>query len=228
MSNLDEGAFVDLEAPRIVAEELEQALCQIPDIKAARIVTSSGGRNIAEIHVLALPTKQPKQLVRDIESALIAEFGVEVDHKTISIAQVRPEALEPEDAVGPRPRIVSINTDVHGVRSQATVSLEIDEEIYVGNASGPASQTQRGRLVAQACLNAVEQFVPETFGFALEDVSIVQLGRQQVAVACVSLVSPIGEQCFAGSATVRTNPNDSIVRATLDALNRRLGSLTAT
>lgn len=221
---------MDADAPRIAAEELEHALCQIPGIKAARIILDHRRQAISEIHVLALPTKSPKQLVRDIESALIAEFGVEVDHKKVSIAQLGHEAMASPDEPpsGPRPRIVSINQEVQGVRAKVTVGLEIDEDIYIGEAAGPASQTSRGRLVSEACMDAVMQFLPDSFGFALEDVAVLPMGREQVAVACVTLVSPIGEQPFAGSAVVRTNANDSIVRATLDALNRRLGSLTAT
>lgn len=221
---------METDAPRIVADELEQALCQIPGIKAARIVLDPCQRSIVEIHALALPAKSPKQLVRDIESALIAEFGVEVDHKKVSIAQLGHDAMPSTDesVPGPRPKIVSINHEVHGVRAKVTVGLGIDEEIYVGEASGLGSQTSRGRLVAEACLDAVSQFVPDSFGFALEDVALMPLGREQVAVSCITLISPIGEHTYAGSAIVRTNANDSIVRATLDALNRRLGSLTST
>ena len=221
---------MDTDAPRIAAEELEQALCRIPGIKAARVVLDRGGSSIAEIHVLALPTKSPKQLVRDAESALMAEFAVEIDHKKISIAQLGQEAMPAEDEPikGPRLKIVSIDQRASGVRARVTVGMEVDEEIYVGEASGPGSQTTRGRLVAEAVLDAIMQMLPDTFGFALEDVAILKMGREEVAVSCISLISPIGEQTFAGSATVRTNANDSIARATLDALNRRLGSLTST
>ena len=90
----------------------------------------------------------------------------------------------------------------------------------------PASQTGRQRLVAQATLNAVEQYTHGAHSFALEDVTIVQLGREKVAVSCVTLVTPLGEQTFAGSALVRQNEKDSIVKATLDAINRRMGFLT--
>ena len=54
----------------------------------------------------------------------------------------------------------------------------------------------------------------------------MQLGREQVAVSCIALVTTLGEQHFAGSALVRQNEKDSIVRATLDAINRRMGFLT--
>lgn len=206
---------------------MEQALCQLPDIKAARVVLSPSQTSISEIHVLALPTKSPKQLVRDIESGLTAQFGVEIDHKTISIAQLGESSIELEaGAIGPRPRILSVDTGMRGVQANATVSMEIGDDVYMGEATGPASQTARARLVAEACLNAVQQALTDDFGFALEDISLVKMGREQVAVACVAVVSPMGEQTFAGSAVVRTNANESIVRATLDAINRRLGSLT--
>jgi hypothetical protein len=42
------------------------------------------------------------------------------------------------------------------------------------------------------------------------------------------IVTPLGEQAFAGSALDRQNDRDSIVRATLDAIDRRLGFFTTT
>ena len=125
-----------------------------------------------------------------------------------------------------RPRIVGINASVSGLQAAASVTLEIDGNEYVGMASGPASQTGRARHVALATLDAVSQYVGEGTTFALEDVAVVQLGREKVSVACISLVTAFGEQSFSGSALVRQNDSDSIVRATLDAINRRIGLLT--
>ena len=53
---------------------------------------------VSEVHILAQAGLAPKQLVRNIESALLAQLGLKVDHRRISIAQtadVKPiEALE--------------------------------------------------------------------------------------------------------------------------------------
>ncbi|TDB38802.1 MAG: hypothetical protein D9V44_03695 [Actinobacteria bacterium] len=209
-----------------IIAEIEEALSQVAEIKAARVVASSDGF-IEEIHVLALPTKSPKQLVRDIESTIMAAFGVAIDHKIISIAQLGPDVLsKPETKVHARARIHAINAEVTGVQANSTVTLELEGDIYVGTASGPASQTGRQRLVALATLNAVEQYLHGSMSFALEDVEIVRLGRESVAVSCIVLVTSLGEQAFSGSALVRQNEKDSIVRATLDAINRRMGFLT--
>jgi hypothetical protein len=227
---------VDQNASHVKAEEIEAALADVGEIKAARVVASSDG-TIQEIHVLALPTKQPKQLVRDIESTLQAQFGIPIDHKKISIALLGRDAIKSETSAPAesqpvrtavaRPKIRSIHATVSGVQASASVVLEIGDLEYEGTSSGPASQTGRLRLVSLATLDAVSQYSDASLSFALEDVSILKLGREKVAVACIALVSSLGEQTFSGSAMVRQNDNnDSVVRATLDAINRRMGFLT--
>jgi len=220
---------VDQSISHVRIEEIEDTLCQVAEIKAVRVVASPEG-HILEVHVLALPTKSPKQLVRDVESTIMARFGISIDHKKISIAQLGQEVM-PSNGSKPkddRAKIISIHAAVSGVHSTVTVHLELGDVECVGEATGPASQTGRQRLVALATLNAIEQYADDTNSFALEDVTVTQLGRERVAVACVAHVSPLGEQTFAGSALVKQSEKDSIVRATLDAINRRLGVLKTT
>lgn len=222
---------MDQHLSQVSVEDIESALGQVAEIQAARVVASPEGV-IQEIHVLALPSKSPKQLVRDIESTIMARFGIPVDHKKISIAQLGGEVVRDrpsQEGRVPRecrPRIHAINVNVSGLVSAASVTLEIEGSMYVGEATAPASQTARDRSVAEATLDAVEQYVKGLPSFSLEDVAIVRLGRQDIAVACVTMVSPIGEQSLAGSALVRQGDKDSIVRATLDAINRRMAFLT--
>lgn len=220
---------MDQHTSQVTIDDIERTLGSVAEIKAARVVATPEGV-IQEIHVLALPNKSPKQLVRDIESTLMATFGIEVDHKKISIAQLGADAPSMQDSTAggdaARARIVSINANVTGPHMTVTVALEIEGDTYTGEVAGPASQTGRLRLVAMATLDAIEQYAHGAYSFAMEDVSVIQLGRERVAVCCVTLVSPLGEQSFAGTALVRQNEKDSIVKATLDAINRRLGFLT--
>jgi len=223
---------VDQQA-HVTVEDLEQAIGQIAEVKAARVVATPEGE-ILEVHVLALPSKAPKQLVRDVESTLMASFDIAVDHKKISIAQIGTDAVVPSVTTSSpsspegrtRPRIHAINASVSGLLSEAAVTLEVEGRTYTGEATAPSSQTGRQRLIAQAKLNAIAKLASGTHTFALEDVAIIRLGREDVAVACVTIVTPLGEQSFTGSALVRQNEKDSIVRATLDAINRRMGLLT--
>ena len=184
-------------ASRVQVKDIEAALADIGEITAARVVVTPEGV-ISEVHVIALPNKPAKQLVRDIESTLMARFA----------------------------RMISVHASTSGVQASVSVTLEIADVEYAGVACGPASQTGRMRLVALATLDAVGQYATAAIAFALEDVAIIQLGGEKVAVSCISLVSGFGEQSLSGSALVRQNDNDSIVRATLDAINRRMGFLT--
>ncbi|MDO8886567.1 hypothetical protein [Candidatus Oleimmundimicrobium sp.] len=203
-------------------DNAEKTICQIKEVQAARIVPGEGD-TIEEIHVLALPGKAPKQLVRDIESALMASYGLPVDHKKVSIAQVsNGEVTLTKKA---RPKILNINSELSGVQAKVTVALALDEVKYEGIAKGPASQTELRRLVVLATLDAIEKFMQDSSVFALEDVDLISLGRKKVAVCCISVVSLSEEQLFSGSAIVKQSNNDSVVRATLDAVNRRFGFL---
>ena len=92
--------------PPLIAE-IEQALGQVADIRAARVVSSDDGV-IQEIHVLASPTKSPKQLVRDIESTIMAQFGIPIDHRTVSIAQLGRDSEPRDPREKGRARITSV------------------------------------------------------------------------------------------------------------------------
>src|SRR3982751_4286994 len=77
----------------------ENLLTSLEGILSARVVTTPLGE-VSEVHVLAQAGLAPKQLVRNIESALLAQLGLKIDHRKSSIAQtadVKPiEALERE------------------------------------------------------------------------------------------------------------------------------------
>jgi len=82
----------------------ENLLTSLEGILSARVVTTPLGE-VSEVHVLAQSGLAPKQLVRNIESALLAHLGLKIDHRKISVAQtadVKPiEALD-RDAVRER------------------------------------------------------------------------------------------------------------------------------
>jgi len=67
------------------------------------VVTPLG--EVSEIHVLTTSDQQAKQVVRNIESALMAQLGLKIDHRKISVAQtadVRPIEQMQEEAVRTR------------------------------------------------------------------------------------------------------------------------------
>lgn len=63
----------------------EELIATLQGVLSVRIVPSDAGM-IEEVHVLTTDAVLPKQTVRNIESALMAQLGVRVNHRKISIA----------------------------------------------------------------------------------------------------------------------------------------------
>ncbi len=80
---------------------VERELCRIPDVRAARLVAGADGYPV-EIHVLAAPGKAAKQIVRDVQSVTMASFGLDIDHRIVSVVQ-----LEEPGGSESRPTIAS-------------------------------------------------------------------------------------------------------------------------
>lgn len=63
----------------------EELISTLPGVLSVRIVPNDVGA-IDEVHVLTTDAVPPKATVRNIESALIAQLGLRVNHRKISIA----------------------------------------------------------------------------------------------------------------------------------------------
>jgi hypothetical protein len=74
----------------------EELISTLPGVLSVRVVPGFSG-DVEEIHVLATSEVVPKNMVRNIESALIAQLGLRVNHRKISIAQ----SLDPARAADP-------------------------------------------------------------------------------------------------------------------------------
>lgn len=198
--------------------ELEASICKLPGVQAARVVTD-GSAVPTEIHVLGTREKNPKQLVRDIQSVAMAQFDLDLDHRIVSIVQF--DESESPNAPANRVLIASINSQTSGLEATATVTLAAGGKLYEGRSTAPSTASSRPRLIARATLAAVVQLLP-VGACDIEHAQIVQIGSRTVAVSVVQVVTPDGEQIVTGSALVRADEADAVARSVLDAMNRRL------
>ncbi len=202
--------------------DLEDALRQIPGIKAASVVTSPDAVP-TEVHVLASTGKHAKQIVRDIQSMAMARYGLDIDHRIVSVVQFD----EPEDGVAdgevapPRPVVSSITVRTTGDSAETAITVTLGGTTFEGAATGSASVNARPRLVAQATLEALKELLGTPA--ELDHAAVVQVGGRAVAVCVLTLAIPRqGDQLVTGSALVRADEVDAVARSVLDALNRRL------
>lgn len=84
--------------------ELERELCRIPEVTAARVVAGPTGL-IEEVHILAVPLKHAKQVVRDVQSVAQASFGLDLDRRIVSVVQLDAPLRRPDPEVPPVPQV---------------------------------------------------------------------------------------------------------------------------
>jgi hypothetical protein len=208
---------------------IERELCRLPDVQVARLVADGAGR-IVEAHVIATQGKHPKQIVRDVQSVALAEFGLEIDRRVVSVVQLGDGdfSVPGDDGGGFRPSIVSIQAETNGLRSLVRVTLGNDAGEAVGTASGSVATSARHRLVANATVDALRRLDPAAECLDVEHAQVVRVGASDVAVVTIVFVAPPTEQVVSGSAIVRANhDSDAVARAVLDATNRRLPHVVA-
>ncbi|NPV52148.1 MAG: hypothetical protein HPY71_01340 [Firmicutes bacterium] len=206
----------------VVVRDIEDMLSQLPGIESVRIVTDVD-RRITEIHGLANSSRAPKQIIRDIESSLMAGWGIRVDHKKIGIAQVQDEPEQERRALfEKRLKIKKVDLSVTGLASEAEVELELGGKVYLGRAAGGASSGNNRRLVAMATLGAVEAFLRSRISLVLDELTVTTISGRKVVIVSIAALSPVGEETLVGSALVDGAEPEAIARATMDSLNRRM------
>ena len=199
----------------------QELICRLEGVQAAQVVFAEHGMP-CEIHVLAGPEKSSKSLVRDIQSALTAQFGVQVDHRIISVAQLS-EGLAPRGDF----RLAHTGLEIKsaGGRVSASVTLARGCDTYTGHGESANTPFARRRCVSEAALAAVNRAAGETC-FELASVDAVTLAGQGIVVAQV--YSLRDGQRLLGSAFLNEDPDNAAVHSVLSAVNRRLSVLPRT
>ncbi|HZJ56917.1 MAG TPA: hypothetical protein VFD89_01615 [Clostridia bacterium] len=198
--------------------DYEVLINKIPGVISSRFVANQGGE-IIELHVLADIYRSPKQLVRDIQSAMLTTYNLKIDHKIISIAQIE------DDLIGPREHRFNLHyvkVLSEGPKSQVEVILLKDGESFLGMAQGGNSLGSRIRLISEAALNAIQNALDIEYVFILGDITPVYVSDKKAYMVTVSHLFELGEELLCGCCIVTKDESETVVKATLDAINRRI------
>lgn len=215
---------------RAGVSDCEAIISRLRGVRSARVVTDGHG-GILEIHVVADDSRSPKQLCRDIESALLSELGVRVDHRKISIAQLKADGADPAPTREMRLKFLSIEYAVDRSGARARVSVGREADTFTGVAAeaiGP--ELKQEQLVARAAVAAVEEFLRSSgskgaVSLELGEFAHTNGSKRPFVMVTVRVLGDGGEENLLGSALVRDDPWRAAACAVLDAMNRRLPSL---
>jgi hypothetical protein len=211
----------------------QRLLAALGGIVSARAVADEQGR-LAEIHILASPEYHPKQIVRNIESALSAGLGVIVDRRIISVAQLRNDANtpfvnKPKAPPARRPsepkrlrRVVYVQYDARATApldSHCRVVLLRGDDELTGTATGVNTPQGRADAAARAVIEAL-QSGGGMKGVGLEGTALVQANGKTYVLVSARMVNGRHTRTLTGIAMLGRSPEEAAIFAALQATNR--------
>jgi hypothetical protein len=206
----------------------ENLITGLTGVLSARIVVTPLGE-VAEIHVLTTNDVQPKQVVRNVESALMAQLGMKVDHRKISVAQtadVQPlEALQ-EEAISTRAKrrvVVFHQLEVRPAERPQRVRLRV--RLSYGDREAEAEETgtdtvrNRVEAAARAAAACLDELIPDN-SVALEGAQFIEAFDRKFVLVAVHGLGGREAQLLTGTCEIRESAERAAVLAVLDATNR--------
>lgn len=219
-------------------------------MRTAKVIPDDAG-GILAVHVVSVSERSAKQIARDVESVLVAKLGVQIDHRKISIAQVDAETSPhevpqsapspPEESEAPEPtpepaleatpgdhrvEFIGVSVAQSQLKAEARVELAMGGVHSVAVTGGADASASLLRIVAEATLQAVQQFFENGGVFAVAAVEQATVGGKPVVVVDVSHLAERHEKTLLGACPL--NGGDlprATALATLDAVNRFLRRL---
>ena len=222
------GAPVDPAADPWGVRKAENLLTSLEGILSARVVTTPLGE-VSEIHILAQGGQNAKQVVRNVESALLAHLGLKIDHRKISVAataDVKPlQALDlgsVRDRAGQRIVLfedLSMATVPRQRRVTATVTLAAEGRSETVTEEGPDTQRNRMETAARAAVIALSRLF-DAQALALEGAQRRRCSTGVLRWWVCWRAGARDSRLLMGTAEVRESVEHAAVYAVLDATNR--------
>jgi hypothetical protein len=209
-------------------KRVENLINSLVGVIGARVVVTPLGE-VSEVHVTTRADIQGKQMVRNIESALMAQLGFKIDHRKISIAQVadvRPiEALQ-DEAISERAkrRVVvfkglEVRPAERAQRVMVRVKLAFGDKEAQAEEIGTDTLRNRVEAAARATTTCLDDLLPDN-SLALEGATLIDAFDRKFVLVAVHGLGGREAQLLTGTCEIREAPERSAVLAVLDATNR--------
>lgn len=204
-----------------IKQILEDKLRQTEGVLA--VSSKFGPENKLEaLNIIVDNSRSYSQWRRELFLIISELMGEALDPATINIAIWDSRELAQRWG---RPKVDKVSFETSTDRAQVKVCLSWKGDHFWGEASGPNTAAFLRMLTAQATLNALGGFLKESFSLSLLGCQELSVQDRTLLVVCVSVSSSYGEQALTGSAFVRNNYLETVVKATLDSLNRIWGRI---
>lgn len=198
---------------------LQDIIKKIDGVINAKIITEDG--EITELHILSNTLRAPKQIVRDIESSLMAAFDYRIDRRVVSIAQIETDEMRELKRI----KFDGVAMSTIGDQVDCTVKLLLNDEEYTSRQTAVKTESNKRKVVAVSTIKTVEEVIGRTTSFDVQDVFVQASRDTSFATVIVNMIDNGREETMIGTALVKNDVNEAIAKAALDAVNRRIEKL---
>ena len=194
----------------------QDTINKIDSVISSKVIVVDG--ELTEIHVLSNNSRSPKQIVRDVETAIITIYDYRIDRKIISIAQIETEYDEKLKRI----KFDGISFSASDNITECTVSLIYEDEEYSVAQRGIRTLANKRKIVADTTIKVVEKILGLSALFDIQDVNIHSSNSVNFVTVLVNMLINGNEETMVGAAIVKNDENEAIAKATLGTINRRV------
>ena len=198
-------------------EEIEYFLNSIKSVISSKVISDSNNE-VCEIHVLSDNSRHSKQIARDIRTALLSKFNVDVDYKIISVAQIDKNVSFNSDF---RLLYEGYTNETTSDRIKIKTKLSWDDKEFFGEAEGIKSEKQSLVVAAKSTLEAIKLAINFDC-FIVEDIQYAKITGEDALLVAITQVNNSKEEILLGASIIENNKIDAAIKATLNAINRKI------
>jgi hypothetical protein len=210
--------------------DIVAALREVPGVADADVEPDGEGDGLGLLRLGLAPGVDEVEVASAVGRLLRERFGLGVDADRVQLVEdMQVDAEDPaieDDEVPDADRFRASIRRMHiissGLQVTAEVTLSVGDTSALGRSEGTATQSGVQRAVATATLRAVEELLGGKARFELDLVELTPTGRDRAVLVAVTMLSIGGSEKLTGVAGVREDVRQAAIRATLDALNRRV------
>lgn len=197
-------------------KDIEKSINSLNGVLFSKIVLDNN-KEIKEIHIITKDFYSPKKISRDIESLLMAKYNIAIDYRKISIAQVVDEKTFSQ-----RLKFTDLLMTSQGDNLQVEIKLENNNKVFEGKINCVNWEKNREYIVTRAALEAITSFLNGKVFFQVEEIKKINLDDREVVLISINLINAQGKENLIGAALIEDDPHRSLVKAILQAVNRRI------
>lgn len=225
------GADAEVDVPTR-DHAIERALASLPGVEGARVVRGAGSG--ARLRLRLQHGRDRAPVARAVAATLSERFEITVDPAAIRVVTDQAPAYRVADlrAGSSRSPLVARRASITRVEIadmddhvQVTIELSRDDQHVVGTARTRPGDEHVFDAVAEATAAALRQLTLRPVGLEILEVFPEPPKEPARMSVVVRLKAGRGDEDLLGASVVRGDPEDAVVRATLDAVNRRVEPL---